>query len=106
MLLILSQPQINEDCLQPGQYVAFLYDNHWYIGAITQRSDINKDLYIKFMRRNQQILSWPQDLKNECCIPFQDIIFLISAPELHGRSGQQYKLSNSDYQHILGMHTS
>ena len=37
---ILSQPRINEDCLQPGQYVACLYDiigilehNHWYIGA-------------------------------------------------------------------------
>ena len=103
---IFSQPRINEDCLQPGQYVACLYDNHWYIGAITQRSDINKDLYIKIMRRNQQILFWPQDLKNECWILFQDIICLISAPQLHGRSGQQYKLSNSDYQHILAMHTS
>ena len=58
------------------------------------------------MRRNQQILFWPQDLKNECWIPFQDIICLISAPQLHGQSGQQYKLSNSDYQHILAMHTS
>lgn len=54
---ILSQPQINEDCLQAGQYVACLHDNHWDIGAITQRSNINKDLYIKFIRRNQHILS-------------------------------------------------
>ena len=60
-----SQPQRN-DFLQPGQYVACRYDQQWYVGAITQRSEIHKDVYVKFMARNKQTLSWPQDLKNEC----------------------------------------
>ena len=93
--------QIGTNGLQPGQYVACVYDDQWYIGAITKRSEEHEDVYIKFMRRNHQTLFWPQDLKNECWIPFQDIICLISAPQLYGQSGRQYKLLASDYCKIL-----
>ena len=35
--------------LQPGKHVACLYHSVWYIGAVIERSDQNKDAFIKFM---------------------------------------------------------
>ena len=37
----------------------------WYIGAVIERSDQNKDAYIKFMKRNHLASTWPQDLQND-----------------------------------------
>ena len=51
--------------LQPGKYVACLYHSVWYIGAVTERSDQNKDAYIKFMKRNHVVSTWPQDIQND-----------------------------------------
>ena len=86
--------------------MACRYDQQWYVGAITQRSEIYKDVYVKFMARNKQSLSWPQDLKNECWNPFQVIICLVAASQLQGHSGRQYKLTAQEYQQIVALHNS
>ena len=38
--------------LQPGRYIASLYDDKWYIGIIMDRCDENNDVKVKFMRRD------------------------------------------------------
>ncbi|KAJ8027064.1 hypothetical protein HOLleu_32098 [Holothuria leucospilota] len=60
---------------QPGKYVACINDRDWYIGNIVERSEDNSDVYVKFMKRSQNNpLSWPQGLQDECWVPFQDVL--------------------------------
>lgn len=78
-----------------------LYDQEWYIENVVERSEENNDVYVKFMKRSQNTaLSWPQDRRNECWVPFQDILCTVSVPELQGHGGRQYKLSRTDYDRI------
>ena len=92
--------QLIENDLYPGKYVACIYDQDWYIGVITKCSNENKDVYIKSMKQNNLILTWPQTLKNECWIPLNDVIFIINPPELQGQSGRHYKLAITHYDQI------
>ena len=43
--------------LQPGRYIACLYDGKWYIGIIIDRCNENNALKVKFMRCNRLCLS-------------------------------------------------
>ena len=61
---IRSREQLHQN-FQPGKYVASLYHSVWYISAVIERSDQNKDAYIKFMKRNHLVSTWPQDLQND-----------------------------------------
>ena len=45
------------------------------IGAVIERSDRNKDVYIKYMKQNHSVLTWPQDLQNECWVLCTDTIY-------------------------------
>ena len=78
---IRSHEQLHQN-LQPGKYIAYLYDSVWYIGAVIKQSDQNKDVYIKFMKQNHLVLTSPQDLQNECWVPFTDILTIIAPPQL------------------------
>jgi hypothetical protein len=94
------------DDYQPGKYIACVYDRDWYVGTIDERSDENNDVHVKFMNRSKRsgALSWPtDDSRNECYIPVQDIICTISAPEMQGHGGRQYKLSSLDYDRIMAL---
>jgi hypothetical protein len=44
-----------------GQYVAAIYDNKWYVGIVTERSEEHGDVTINFMSRNinTNIIAWP-----------------------------------------------
>ena len=79
---VLPHLQLIENDLYPGKYVACIYDQDWYIGVITKCSNENKDVYIKFIKQNNLVLTWPQSLKNECWIPLNDVIFTSNPPEL------------------------
>ena len=61
---IWSREQLHQN-LQPGKYVASLYHSVWFIGAVIERSDQNKVAYIKFIKRNHLVSTWPQDLQND-----------------------------------------
>ena len=88
---------------QPGQYIACTYDNEWYIGIIMGHSEEQNDVYVGFMTRakNSNALSWSEDTRNECWVPFQDIICVVSAPEMQGHGGHQYRLTNKDVKNII-----
>ena len=58
---ILTHDQLHQN-LQLGRYIACMYDSVWYIGAVIEQTDQNKDVYIRFMNRNHLALTWPQDL--------------------------------------------
>ena len=49
-------------------------------------SEEQNDVYVRFMTRvnNSNALSWSEDTCNECWVPFQDIICVVSAPEMQG----------------------
>ena len=44
--------------LQPGRYIASLFDAKWYTGIIMDRCIENNDAKVKFMRCNRLYLSW------------------------------------------------
>lgn len=94
--------QIVANECQPGCYIACTYDNEWYIGMVTERSDEENDVFVKFMKRarTSNTLSWQQNTYNECWIPFQDVLCIVSAPQLQGHGGRHYKLTNEDFEII------
>ena len=76
----------HHDKLQPGKYVACIYDKEWYVGSIVERSDEQNDVLIDGMKLSStRLLSWPSvSRKDQCWVQFQDIICVIGAPELQG----------------------
>ncbi|KAJ8038187.1 hypothetical protein HOLleu_19193 [Holothuria leucospilota] len=89
---------------QPGKYVACINDRDWYIGNIEERSEDNSDVHVKFMKRSQNnTLSWPQGLQDECWVPFQDVLCIIDAPKAQGRGGRHYSLSSATIEQIISL---
>ena len=79
--------------LQPGQYIACIYDNNWWIGNISQISVDNYDALINFMHLHgpASFFHWP--LRNDTCwIPEQSIIAILRAPAATAM-GRQYSFS-------------
>ena len=74
---------------------------HWHNNG---HSEEQNDVYVRFMRRanNSNALSWLQDTRNECWLPFHDIICVVSASEIQGHGGPQYRLTNKDVKNIQG----
>lgn len=73
--------------LQP----AATYDNCWYIGCVTERSDQHEDVFVKFMQRTSaNILSWPRR-EDKCWIPYTHVLCCLSAPLPSGSSARQYR---------------
>ena len=72
---------------QPGQYIACTYDNEWYIGIIMVHYEEQNDFYLRFRTRanNSNALS-----------------VFVSALEMQGRGGCQYRLANEDVKNIKG----
>ena len=88
---------MNYEKLQPGEYVACVYDRDWYVGCIEERSDENCDVYVNFMHKTDGgLLSWPGVRKDTCWVPFQNVICFVSAPELKSLSARSYMLTYHD----------
>jgi len=83
-----------------GTYVACLYDSEWYIGCIVERSDENQDVLVKFMKRSRQTLSWPENSKDECWVPFDHVLCVVSVPHVTGHSARHYSLPENDFELI------
>ena len=66
-----------------------------------ERLDQNKDVYIKFVKQNQLILTWPQDLQNESWVPFTDLLAIIASSQLQRHSRRNYMLAATEYDNIL-----
>ena len=53
-----ANKQIPPEQLQPGQYVACMYDTLWYVGCITEHSEEHNDVLVNFMKHsNSELLS-------------------------------------------------
>ncbi len=50
-----SDPQL----WQPRKYIACKFDLKWFIGIIIDRSEEESDVLVRFMERNDMVLSWP-----------------------------------------------
>jgi len=56
---VITGNSIND--FHPGQFVAVIYDNDWYIGFMIERSDEHQDILVKFMSKScKNILTWPR----------------------------------------------
>ena len=93
-----ANKQIPPEQLQPGQYVACMYDTLWYVGCITEHSEEHNDVLVNFMKHsNSELLSQPfASRQDKCWVPYQHIVCLVSAPELQGHSARFYKLKLED----------
>lgn len=96
-----SSIQENEHSnILPGQFVACVYERKWYVGNITERSNENQDCLVSFMKRNDDIFSWPN--RKDCCwIPFSDVLCVISAPAPQSHGARFYKLPVAEYKKIV-----
>lgn len=88
--------------LMPGQYIACIYDNLWWIGNICEISEEQHDAFISFMHPHGPAPSfhWPD--RNDCCwIPEEHLIATIPAPSA-ASMGRQYTLSQVTMASITG----
>ena len=94
--------QIPLDHLQPGQYIACMYDRQWYISCITEHSEEHSDILVNFTKHSSTgLLSWPSaSRQDKCWVPYQHIICLASASELQGHSARFYKLKLEDQMQV------
>jgi hypothetical protein len=76
---------------QPGQYVATVYDQNWYLGNIVEISEEHQDLLINFMQPKgpARSFSWPRR-RDECAVPIDHILCAVT--NLTTITGRQYKL--------------
>ena len=93
-----------EDC-QPGKYIACLYDANWYVGNIIDRSEEHSDVLVSFMKRSENnVLSWPIGArKDECWVPIQHIMCMISAPSAQGHRVRNYIINVDDLNKICSL---
>ena len=81
--------------LQPGQYIACIYDNNWWIGNIAEISTEDHDASINFMHPHGVATSFHWPLKNDTCwIPEQQIIGILPAPTTTAMA-QEYSFPES-----------
>ena len=92
---IMSELDKRDLKLQPGQYVACLYDGFWWIGNIYEVDHKERDALIEFMHPHgiTRHFYWPEK-KDQCWIPEQHILCQISAPT-PASTGRTYKLEDN-----------
>ena len=96
--------------LSPGNFVACIYDAHWWIGHVCEISEEQEDVFIDFMHPHgmAQSFYWPST-KDNCWVPEQHVIAVIPNP-ISSATGQYYKIPsivvsdiNSKFEAILNM---
>ena len=96
--------------LSPGNFVACIYDAHWWIGHVCEISEEQEDVFIDFMHPHgmAQSFYWPST-KDNCWVPEQHVIAVIPNP-ISSATGRYYNLPsivvsdiNSKFEAILNM---
>lgn len=80
--------------LQPGQFVACVYDGEWWLGNVLEICTDNNDAKISFMHPHGPAASffWPLT-EDICWVPTAHLLCHVSVPSTTG-SGRQYTLDN------------
>ena len=78
-----------------------IYDDECYLALIHECSHEDRDVRVRFMKRNALFLYWfEQGSRNQCWIPFQHIISVVQVPKPNGSSARKYLLHESDFDNI------
>lgn len=90
---------------QPGDYVASVYDDEWFVGNIEEICEDTYDCLIRFMHHavNKSILYWPSR-EDKCHIPYEHILCKVSPPSVQGRSARNYVLDSKDFSKIMKLY--
>ena len=78
--------------IEPGQYVACVYEGSWWIEIICEVSEEQKDAYVTFMHPHgpKEVFHWPST--QDCFwVPEQHILMTIPAPNTTA-TGRKYTL--------------
>jgi len=84
---------------QPDKYVACTYDDQWHIGNNVERSDINSDVLVTFMKHSNTKLSWLRQEDN-CWVPLQHILCTTDVPQ----PALLFVFDPSVYKNLVGHH--
>ena len=79
-------------------YVAVTYDEHLWIGIVENFDQVAEELQIKFMIPHgvRKAYSWP--VRDDVCwLPKQDVIKVLSTPQVTSTSGRMFRLDDKDF---------
>ena len=97
---------IDTKSLQPGQYVACVYDGKWWLSLITELSIDNDDTKLTFMHPPESVKSffWPTK-EDVCWVPTAHILCHLPAPSTVA-SARQYRLDDESLHQIINTWSS
>ena len=82
-------------------YIAVLYDDHWWIGLVEEAQMENSEAKVKFMTPHgpRKVFSWP--VKDDVCwVPFSSILRIVNSLAPTSQSGRNYRLTDNDFEAI------
>ena len=82
-------------------YIAVLYDDHWWIGLVEEVQMENSEAKVKFMTPHgpRKVFSWP--VKDDVCwVPFSSILRIVNSLAPTSQSGRNYRLTDTDFEAI------
>jgi len=84
--------------LQPGQFVACVYDGEWWLGNITEISTDNDDVKVSFMHPHGPATSfcWPSTI-DHCWVPIVHILCQVPALSTAVSTGRRYKVDSASF---------
>ena len=88
--------------LQPGQFIACIYDGQWWLGNILEVCTENNDAKVSFMHPHGPATSffWPTKI-DDCWVPIVHILCQVPALLTVGSSARRYKLDKDGHTLIL-----
>lgn len=74
----------------PGQYIAAVYDQKWYVGSIVEYDEENQDILVSFMLQVGSTTSfkWPRRV-DKCWVPIGHVLTVLTMPSTTS-TGRQY----------------
>jgi len=81
-------------------YVTCIYENHWWVGMISEVAKEEGDATVEFMHPHgpSKSFSWPA-VADKCFVPLANILCSISSPIT--TTGRVYRISEEDYTKTL-----
>ena len=82
-------------------YVAVVYDNHWWIGLVEALEEETLEAKVKFMTPHgpRKSFYWPAR-DDTCFVPFSSILRIVNTLAPTSQSGRTYQLTDSDFKAI------
>jgi hypothetical protein len=95
----IQKSKVESSQCMPGQYVACMYDEKWWVGNIRELCHEENDVLVNFMHPNgpARSFSWPAR-EDTCWVPLEGILCFLSPPVT--RNGRQYHLEKNDVESL------